>query len=186
MLNELHGYVFDAAMLSSVVSTGRPQSPAQPPLPSPEYQRPAWDVLRKSVTGTVRGVNIANIKNIDPELFSENLIRWKDQFRRSFERNDKVRTPLFLLLGADSITTASAGWYAARPPPSLPTPSIGGGPPDSCLAAQTPRRRLDRNRGCAGAFLQENSMKANTAVFERFHAVLNESSISHRVQYCRS
>ena len=34
-----------------------------------------------------------------------------------------------------------------------------------------------------GAFLQENSPKANATVFERFRAVLNEGSISHRVQY---
>ena len=34
-----------------------------------------------------------------------------------------------------------------------------------------------------GAFLTENSPKANTIVFERFRAVLNEGNISHRVQY---
>ena len=34
-----------------------------------------------------------------------------------------------------------------------------------------------------GAFLQENSPKANATVFERFRALLNEGSISHRVQY---
>ena len=34
-----------------------------------------------------------------------------------------------------------------------------------------------------GAFLAENSPKANTTVFERFRAVLNEGTISHRVQY---
>jgi len=34
-----------------------------------------------------------------------------------------------------------------------------------------------------GAFLQENSPKANATVLERFRAVLNEGSISHRVQY---
>lgn len=34
-----------------------------------------------------------------------------------------------------------------------------------------------------GAFLTENSPKANASVFERFRAVLNEGSISHRVQY---
>lgn len=34
-----------------------------------------------------------------------------------------------------------------------------------------------------GAFLTENSPKANTIVFERFRAVLNEGSISQRVQY---
>jgi pre-mRNA-splicing factor CWC22 len=34
-----------------------------------------------------------------------------------------------------------------------------------------------------GAFLGENSPKANGTVFERFRAVLNEATISHRVQY---
>ena len=34
-----------------------------------------------------------------------------------------------------------------------------------------------------GAFLTENSAKANTIVFERFRAVLNEGNISQRVQY---
>jgi len=34
-----------------------------------------------------------------------------------------------------------------------------------------------------GAFLQENSPKANAAVFERFRAVLNEGGIKHRVRY---
>ena len=34
-----------------------------------------------------------------------------------------------------------------------------------------------------GAFLQENPPKANATVLERFRAVLNEGSISHRVQY---
>jgi len=34
-----------------------------------------------------------------------------------------------------------------------------------------------------GAFLSENSPKANATVFERFRAVLNEGSITHRVQY---
>ena len=34
-----------------------------------------------------------------------------------------------------------------------------------------------------GAFLAENSPKANASIFERFRAVLNEGSISQRVQY---
>ena len=34
-----------------------------------------------------------------------------------------------------------------------------------------------------GAFLQENSSKANATVLERFRAVLNEGRISYRVQY---
>jgi pre-mRNA-splicing factor CWC22 len=34
-----------------------------------------------------------------------------------------------------------------------------------------------------GAYLQETSPKASATVFERFRAVLNEGTISHRVQY---
>jgi pre-mRNA-splicing factor CWC22 len=41
---------------------------------SPEYQRLSWDALRKSITGIVNRVNIANIKQAVPELFAENLI----------------------------------------------------------------------------------------------------------------
>jgi hypothetical protein len=44
------------------------------PKARPEYQRLSWDALRKSITGLVNRVNIANIKQIVPELFSENLI----------------------------------------------------------------------------------------------------------------
>ena len=42
---------------------------------SQEYQRLSWDALRKSITGIINKVNIANIKEVVPELFSENLIR---------------------------------------------------------------------------------------------------------------
>ena len=38
---------------------------------SPEYQRTAWDALRKSITGIINKVNISNIKDIIPELFKE-------------------------------------------------------------------------------------------------------------------
>lgn len=50
---------------------------------SAEYQRLSWDALRKSLTGIVNRVNIANIKDVIPELFSENLIRGRGLFARS-------------------------------------------------------------------------------------------------------
>ncbi|KAG2674984.1 hypothetical protein I3760_13G162900 [Carya illinoinensis] len=50
---------------------------------SVEYQRLTWDALRKSINGLVNKVNAANIKNIIPELFSENLIRGRGLFCRS-------------------------------------------------------------------------------------------------------
>ncbi|KAK1271487.1 hypothetical protein QJS04_geneDACA023952 [Acorus gramineus] len=50
---------------------------------SDAYQRLTWDALRKSINGLVNKVNATNIKNIIPELFSENLIRARGLFCRS-------------------------------------------------------------------------------------------------------
>ncbi|XP_010441342.1 PREDICTED: pre-mRNA-splicing factor CWC22 homolog [Camelina sativa] len=50
---------------------------------SVEYQRLTWDALRKSINGLVNKVNASNIKNVIPELFSENLIRGRGLFCRS-------------------------------------------------------------------------------------------------------
>ncbi|CAA7399972.1 unnamed protein product [Spirodela intermedia] len=50
---------------------------------SETYQRLSWDALRKSINGLVNKVNATNIKNIIPELFSENLIRGRGLFCRS-------------------------------------------------------------------------------------------------------
>lgn len=37
----------------------------------PQYQRMTWDALRKSLNGLINKVNIKNIKDILPEIFSE-------------------------------------------------------------------------------------------------------------------
>lgn len=42
---------------------------------SKEYQRMAWEALKKSINGLINKVNTANIKFIVPELFGENLVR---------------------------------------------------------------------------------------------------------------
>ena len=39
------------------------------------YQRLRWDALRKSINGIVNKVTAANIKEIIPELFGENIVR---------------------------------------------------------------------------------------------------------------
>jgi pre-mRNA-splicing factor CWC22 len=70
---------------------------------SPEYQRISWDALRKSITGIVNRVNIANIKQIVPELFSENLIRGRGLFSRSVMKAQSSSlpfTPVFAALVA--------------------------------------------------------------------------------------
>ncbi|KAM3741104.1 hypothetical protein ACB098_08G151100 [Castanea mollissima] len=50
---------------------------------SVEYQRLTWEAFRNSINGLVNKVNAANVKNIIPELFSENLIRGSGLFCRS-------------------------------------------------------------------------------------------------------
>jgi pre-mRNA-splicing factor CWC22 len=70
---------------------------------SPEYQRLAWDALRKSIIGIVNRVNVTNIKHIVPELFSENLIRGRGLFCRSVMKAQAASlpfTPIFAALVA--------------------------------------------------------------------------------------
>ena len=68
---------------------------------SAEYQRLSWDALRKSITGIVNRVNIANIKQVVPELFTENLIRGRGLFARSVmkaQASSLPFTPVFAAL----------------------------------------------------------------------------------------
>lgn len=70
---------------------------------SQEYQRLSWDALRKSITGIVNRVNVQNIKNVIPELFSENLIRGRGLFARSIMKAQAASlpfTPVFAALVA--------------------------------------------------------------------------------------
>ncbi|XP_074340870.1 uncharacterized protein LOC141678447 [Apium graveolens] len=68
-----------------------------------EYQRLTWDALKKSINGLVNKVNSTNIKNIIPELFSENLIRGRGLFCRSCIKSQLASpgfTPVFAALVA--------------------------------------------------------------------------------------
>ncbi|KAI4298566.1 hypothetical protein L6164_032112 [Bauhinia variegata] len=61
---------------------------------SVDYQRLTWDALRKSINGLVNKVNASNLKNIIPELFSENLIRGRGLFCRSCMKS-QMASPRF-------------------------------------------------------------------------------------------
>lgn len=52
-----------------------------------EFQRMAWDALKKSINGLINKVNVGNIKDIVPELFGENLIRGRGLFCRSIMKS---------------------------------------------------------------------------------------------------
>jgi pre-mRNA-splicing factor CWC22 len=184
---------------------------------SPEYQRLSWDALRKSITGIVNRVNVANIKLIVPELFAENLIRGRglfarsvmkaqasslpftpvfaalvsilntklpmvgelvltrliSQFRRSFKRNDKIVCHSTTTFIAHLVNQAVAHEIIAL---QILVLLLERPTDDSIEIAVGFTREV-------GAFLAENSPKANATVFERFRAVLNEGKISQRVQY---
>ncbi|KAL6197671.1 hypothetical protein ACLB2K_033277 [Fragaria x ananassa] len=59
-----------------------------------EYQKLTWDALKKSINGVVNKVNAANIKNIIPEFFSENLIGGRGLFCRSIMKS-QMASPKF-------------------------------------------------------------------------------------------
>ncbi|KAI0956677.1 pre-mRNA-splicing factor cwc22 [Taiwanofungus camphoratus] len=184
---------------------------------SSEYQRLSWDALRKSITGIVNRVNIANIKHVVPELLEENLIRGRGLFARSIMKAQAASlpfTPVFAALVAiintklpqvgelvltrlisqfrrafkrnDKIVCHSTTTFMAH--------LVNQGVAHEIIALQILVLLLERPTDDSieiavgftrevGAFLAENSPKANATVFERFRAVLNEGTISHRVQY---
>jgi pre-mRNA-splicing factor CWC22 len=47
------------------------------------FQRMQWDALKKSINGLINKVNTSNIKNIIPEVFTENLVRGRGLVCRS-------------------------------------------------------------------------------------------------------
>ncbi|KAK6428489.1 pre-mRNA-splicing factor cwc22 [Oleoguttula sp. CCFEE 5521] len=60
---------------------------------SKEYQRMAWEALKKSINGLINKVNVSNIKFIVPELFNENLIRGRGLFCRSIMKAQAASLP---------------------------------------------------------------------------------------------
>lgn len=70
---------------------------------SKEYQRLAWEALKKSINGLINKVNKSNIRNIAPELFAENLIRGRGAFARSVMKAQAAAlsyTPIYAALVA--------------------------------------------------------------------------------------
>ena len=60
---------------------------------SKEYQRMAWEALKKSINGLINKVNVSNIKHIVPELFGENLVRGSGLFGRSIMKAQAASLP---------------------------------------------------------------------------------------------
>lgn len=70
---------------------------------SKEYQRMAWEALKKSINGLINKVNVSNIKHIVPELFNENLVRGRGLFCRSIMKAQAASlpfTPIYAAMAA--------------------------------------------------------------------------------------
>ena len=70
---------------------------------SKEYQRMAWEALKKSINGLINKVNVSNIKHIVPELFAENLVRGRGLFCRSIMKAQAASlpfTPIYAAMAA--------------------------------------------------------------------------------------
>lgn len=67
---------------------------------SKEFQRMAWEALKKSINGLINKVNIGNIKHIVPELFGENLVRGRGLFARSIMKAQSVSLPFTPIFAA--------------------------------------------------------------------------------------
>ncbi|KAG0297200.1 pre-mRNA-splicing factor cwc22, partial [Dissophora globulifera] len=60
---------------------------------SAEYQRIAWEALKKSINGLINKVTAANIKALLPELFGENLVRGRGLFCKSIMKAQAASMP---------------------------------------------------------------------------------------------
>ncbi|KAL8718647.1 MAG: hypothetical protein Q9225_004244 [Loekoesia sp. 1 TL-2023] len=70
---------------------------------SKEYQRMAWEALKKSINGLINKVNVSNIKHIVPELFTENLVRGRGLFCRSIMKaaaSSSAFVPIYAAMAA--------------------------------------------------------------------------------------
>ena len=67
---------------------------------SKEYQKMAWEALKKSINGRINKVNISNIKHIVPELFGENLIRGRGLFCRIIMKAQAASLPFTTIYAA--------------------------------------------------------------------------------------
>lgn len=125
-----------------------------------------------------------------PQVGELVLHRLISQFRRSFKRNDKVR-----IRGLDSMPTLTAvDKILCHSTTTFIAHLVNQTVAHEIIALQILVLLLERPTDDsveiavgfmrqAGAFLAENSPKANGSVYERFRVVLNEGAISQRVQF---
>ncbi|PIA42386.1 hypothetical protein AQUCO_02000084v1 [Aquilegia coerulea] len=172
-----------------------------------EYQRLAWDALKKSINGLVNKVNATNVKNIVLELFDENLIRGRGLFCRCIMKSQLVSpklTDVFAALVAVINTKfQQVGELLARRIVLQFNRAYKRKDKIQLLATSRFIAHLVNQRvvddGIAldddsievavgfvkecGALLQELLPRGLNGVFERLRGILVEGEISNRVQF---
>ncbi|KAI0293382.1 armadillo-type protein [Russula brevipes] len=117
---------------------------------------------------------LVSIINTKLPMIGELLLhRLVSQFRRAFKRNDKTVCHSTTTFIAHLVNQGVAHELIAL---QILVLLLERPTDDSIEIAVGFTREV-------GAFLQDNSPKANATVFERFRAVLNEGNLSHRIQY---
>lgn len=74
---------------------------------SKEYQRMAWDALKKSINGLINKANTGNLRLIVPELFQENLLRGRGIYCNSIMRAQQNSLPYSALFASLSAIITS-------------------------------------------------------------------------------
>ncbi|KAJ7669190.1 MIF4G-domain-containing protein, partial [Mycena polygramma] len=138
------------------------------------FARSVMKAQASSLTYTpVFAALVAIINTKLPQVGELILARLISQFRRAFKRNDKIVCHSTTTFIGHLVNQSVAHEIIAL---QIIVLLIERPTDDSIEIAVGFMREV-------GAFLSENSPKANATVFERFRAVLNEGSISQRVQY---
>ncbi|KAF7330936.1 Pre-mRNA splicing factor [Mycena venus] len=138
------------------------------------FARSVMKAQASSLTYTpVFAALVAIINTKLPQVGELIFARLVSQFRRAFKRNDKIVCHSTTTFIAHLVNQAVAHELIAL---QIIVLLIERPTDDSIEIAVGFMREI-------GAFLAEHAPKANAFVFERFRAVLNEGTISQRVQY---
>ncbi|KAK8970465.1 hypothetical protein KSP40_PGU008838 [Platanthera guangdongensis] len=172
---------------------------------SEAYQRLSWDALRKSINGLVNKVNATNLKNIIPELFSENLIRGRGLFCRSCMKS-QMASPGFTDVFAALVAVVNTKFpdvgklllkrimlqfkraFARNDKPQLLAATkfiahlVNQQVAHEVIALELLTVAVGFVKEC-GAFLQDIVPSGLHGVFERFRGILHEGEIDKRVQF---
>ncbi|ROW17487.1 hypothetical protein VPNG_00769 [Cytospora leucostoma] len=158
-----------------------------------EWQRMAWEALKKSINGLINKANSPNLKLIVPELFGENLVRGRGLFCQSIMKAQAASlpfTPIYAaMLAIVNTKLPQVGELLVRRLVLRFRKAFRRNDKAVCLSATTFLAHLVNHQIAVnltrevGQFLEEMSEPIARAVFDQFRNILHDSDIEKRVQY---